>query len=91
MATMLVQIKVKNFAEWKKTFDSGDGMRKSNGELSHQIYQDASDPNKITAIYKWDSQANAQRFFQGAELKAALMEAGVQGPPTVYYLNEASV
>ena len=89
MATMLVQIKVKDFAQWKKVFDSGSGLRKSNGELSHQIYKDASDPNKLTAIYNWDSLANAQKFAQSPELKAAMMEAGVQGPPTVYFLNEA--
>ena len=89
MATMLIQIKVKDFAEWKKVFDSGNGLRKSNGELSHQIYQDASDPNKLTTIYKWDSLANAQKFSQSPELKAAMMEAGVQGPPNVSFLNEA--
>jgi heme-degrading monooxygenase HmoA len=89
MATMLVQLKVKDFAEWKKVFDSGSGLRTSNGELSHQIYQDASDPNNVTNIFKWDSLANAQKFAQSPELKAAMMEAGVQGPPNVYFLNEA--
>jgi hypothetical protein len=89
MATMLVQLKVKDFTEWKKVFDSGSALRTSNGELSHQIYHDASDPNKITAIYKWDLLANAQKFAQSLELKAAMMEAGVQGPPAVSFLNEA--
>jgi len=89
MATMLVQIKVKDFAEWKKVFESGSDLRTSNGELSHQIYNEASDPNKIIAIYKWNSLANAQKFAQSPELKAAMMEAGVQGPPNVYFLNEA--
>ena len=89
MATMFVQIKVKDFAEWKKVFDSGSGLRTSNGELSHQIYHDASDPNKITAIYNWNSLANALKFAQSPELKAAMMEVGVQGPPNVYFLNEA--
>ena len=89
MATMLVQIKVKDFTEWKKVFESGSGLRTSNGELSHQIYHEASDPNKVIAIYKWNSLANAQKFAQSPELKAAMMEAGVQGPPNVYFLNEA--
>lgn len=88
MATMMVQIMVKDFAGWKKVFDSGSDLRASNGELSHQIYQDANTPNKLTAIYKWNSLANAQKFAQSPELKAAMMEAGVQGPPSVYFLNE---
>jgi quinol monooxygenase YgiN len=91
MATMMIQIKVKDFAAWKKVFDSDTGvsLRKSNGELSHQIFQDASDPNKVVAIYHWDSLANSQKFAQSPELKAAMEKAGVQGPPMVSFLNEA--
>jgi quinol monooxygenase YgiN len=89
MANMLVQLTVKDFAEWKKVFDAGAGLRSSNGELSHRIYRDASDPNKITAFYQWNSVANAQKFFQSPELKAATDKAGVMGPPNVSFLNEA--
>jgi quinol monooxygenase YgiN len=89
MATMLVQHKVKNFAEWKKGFDSAIEFRKSGGELSAQIYQDASDPNKITVVNKWDSIANAQKFAHSPELKAAMEKAGVDGAPSVSFLNEA--
>ena len=59
MATIFVQIKVRNFAEWKKVFFSGSGSCAPNGKLSHQIYRDASDPNKITAIYECNSLVNA--------------------------------
>jgi len=89
MATMLVQIKVKDFAAWKKVFDSGSDMRTSNGELSHQIFQDANDVNRITAVYHWNSLKNAQQFAQSNELKEAMMKAGVQGAPNVSFLNEA--
>jgi quinol monooxygenase YgiN len=88
MAIMLVQHKVKNFADWKKGFDSAVELRKSSGELSVQIYQDAGDPSKLTIFNKWDSLANAQKFAQSPELKAAMEKAGVQGPPVVTFLNE---
>jgi quinol monooxygenase YgiN len=89
MATMLIQHKVKSFAEWKKGFDSAAELRKSSGELSTQVYQDASDPNKVTVVNKWDSLANAQKFAHSPELKAAMEKAGVDGPPSVSFLNEA--
>lgn len=89
MASMLIQIAVKDFAEWKKVFDSAGAFRTTNGEISHQIYRDASNPNKVTALYKWNSLANAQKFAQSAELKAYMEKAGVQGPPVASYLNEA--
>jgi antibiotic biosynthesis monooxygenase (ABM) superfamily enzyme len=89
MASMLVQHKVKNFADWKKVYDSVAGMRASNGELSDQIYREAGDPNKLTLVFKWDSLANAQKWAQSPELKAAMEKAGVDGPPAIYFLNEA--
>jgi quinol monooxygenase YgiN len=88
MASMLIQHKVKDFAEWKKVFDSAAGLRASSGELSAQIFHDASDPNKLTIINKWNSLANAQKFAHSPELKAAMEKAGVEGSPNINFLNE---
>ncbi len=89
MASMLIQHTVKDYAVWKKVFDAGLDLRKSNGELSAQVYRDASDPFKITTINKWNSVDNAQKFAHSPELKAAMDKAGVVGVPAVYFLNEA--
>ena len=89
MASMLVQIKVKDFAGWKKVFDSGSELRRSNGAIYNQIFQDAYDPNKVTVLYEWSSTAEAQKFSQSQALRDAMMEAGVQGPPEVQFLNKA--
>jgi quinol monooxygenase YgiN len=89
MASMMVQHQVKDFAAWKKVFDSAIDMRKSSGELSAQVYRDSTDPNKITTINKWDSLANAQKFAHSPDLKAAMEKAGVVGAPIVSFLNEA--
>jgi quinol monooxygenase YgiN len=89
MASMMVQHHVKDFAMWKKVYDSQAAFRKSSGELSDQIFREASDPQKLTLLFKWNSVANAQKFAQSPELKAAMEKAGVEGPPTVSFLNEA--
>jgi quinol monooxygenase YgiN len=88
MATMLVQQKVKDFEAWKEVYDSANDMRASNGEISDQIYRDASDPNSLTVIFKWDSLEKAQKYAGSPELKAAMEKAGVEGPPNIYFLNE---
>jgi quinol monooxygenase YgiN len=88
MVTMLVQHKVKDFAEWKKVYDSVFDLRKSNGELSDRIYRDADDLNMLTVIFEWDSLANAQKYANSPELKTAMEKAGVNGPPNIYFLNE---
>ncbi len=89
MSSMLVQHQVKNFAEWKKLFDSNIDLRKRSGELSAHVYRNESDPNNITALFKWDSLANAQKFAHSPELKAAMEKAGVMGQPSIFFLNEA--
>jgi quinol monooxygenase YgiN len=89
MASMLIQHQVKDFAAWKKVFDSALDMRTSSGELSAQIFRDESDPNKLTVINKWNSMANAQKFAHSPELKAAMEKAGVVGQPSISFVNEA--
>jgi heme-degrading monooxygenase HmoA len=89
MASILAQHHVKDFSTWKKVYDSQAGFRRSSGELSDQIFHDAGDPNKLTLLFKWDTLANAQKFAQSAELKAAMEKAGVDGPPVVTFLTEA--
>ena len=88
MASMLAQHHVKDFSAWKKVYYSQAGFRRSSGELSDQIYHDASDSNKLTLLFKWDSLTNAQKFAQSAELKAAMEKAGVDGVPVISFLNE---
>ena len=87
MAGMLVQHKVKDFANWKKVYDSQAALRASSGELSDQIYHNASDPNQLVLVFKWDSVENAQKFAHSPELKAAMEKAGVEGPPTITFLS----
>jgi len=89
MASMLIQHKVRDFTEWKKVFDSSAGLRASSGELSNQIFRDASDPNSLTIVNKWNSLEKAQKFAHSPELKAAMEKAGVVGAPSVHFLNEA--
>ena len=85
---MLVQHQVKDFTEWKKSYDSLSDLRSTNGELSDRIYRDASDPNKLTLVFKWDSIENARKYAQSPELKTAMEHAGVEGRPNISFLNE---
>jgi len=89
MASMLVQHQVKDYTAWKKVYDSVKDLRTSNGELSDKIYRDASDPNQLTVIFEWDSLENAKKYANSPELKAAMERAGVEGKPSIHFLNEA--
>ncbi len=89
MAGILIQHKVKDYGIWKKVYDSQIALRKSSGALSDQIYRDVMDPNKLTVIFKWNTLENAQKFTKSPELLAAMELAGVEGQPSITFLNEA--
>jgi heme-degrading monooxygenase HmoA len=88
MASILITHEVKDFAAWKKVFDSSADLRRSSGEVSVQLFRDASDPNKVTVLNRWKSMADAQKFILSPELKAAMERAGVVGQPSVSFLTE---
>ncbi len=89
MASMIITERVKDYSIWKNTYDAGIDLRKSSGELSDLIYRDASDPNQLTLIFKWNTIANAQKFAHSPELKVSMDKAGVVGTPDIHFLNEA--
>jgi quinol monooxygenase YgiN len=89
MTSILFQQTVKDFAEWKKAYDSMAALRASKGALSDMVFQAADDPNKVTIILNWDSMEKAKSYAESPELKAAMQKAGVQGPPQISYLNAA--
>lgn len=88
MPYMLIQHKVEDFAKWKAVFDSKEDLRRTSGEKSAQIFHDAADPTALTLLFEWDTLERARHYTQNPALKAAMMEAGVSGPPTFAFLNE---
>ena len=75
MATVLIQHQVKDYDAWKEVFDSAIDLRKSNGELSAQVYRSNEDGNNVTALFTWDSIENARSYVESAELKEAMQFA----------------
>lgn len=89
MASMLTELKVKDFSAWKKIYDSNEEFRKSSGALSGKVFHDAADPNKVVILFNWDSLAGAKKFASSPQLKARQEQSGVLGEPTVRFLTEA--
>ena len=90
MASTLVQHKVKDFAEWKKVFDSEAKFLSAGGVVgAPQIFRDASDPNSVSIIQKCSSMELAHKMIESAELKSKMDNAGVLGKPTFTFMNEA--
>jgi heme-degrading monooxygenase HmoA len=88
MYATIVQQRVNDYETWRKEFDSMKVLRTSSGAYGDMVYRDNSDPNKLTIILKWNSLANAQKYFNSPELKAAMNRGGAGGTE-VEFVNEA--
>ncbi len=88
MPTMLVKVRVTNFDKWKKVYDSHESTREQYGFIGHNIYRDASDPNVVVILNHAKDFAEAKKFGASKSLHDAWIEAGVQGPPDVTFLND---
>ena len=88
MAYVLVQHEVKDYDAWRVGFDSVSELRTQYGEKSAQVFTNTDNPNRITAVFEWDTIEHAETyFFNTPELKSAMQKAGVLGRPTVTMLN----
>jgi heme-degrading monooxygenase HmoA len=84
----LVKITVADYAQWRAGYDSLTGLRQSSGAQHDLVFQSADNPNEVFALIGWTDADQARAYFASPELRQGMQRAGVQGPPTIFYLNE---
>jgi hypothetical protein len=85
MATLFVRHQVADYAAWRRVYDGFEPTRKALGVTAATDYQDADDPNEITATHEFATLEAAQAFAGSSELKVAMHDAGVVGAPTIWF------
>ena len=88
MPATIVQQRVRDYPTWKKEFDDIKDMRLASGAYADQVYRDEDDPYKVTFILKWNSLANAKKYFSSPELIGSMSRGGVEGQSNIAYVNE---
>ncbi|MFW2440568.1 MAG: antibiotic biosynthesis monooxygenase [Arenicellales bacterium] len=83
MATILIKHPVEDYAKWKNAFDAFINYRRTGGEKSYHICRPVNDQNIVVILFEWDSVENAMTFLDSEELKDAMQQAGVVGPPEI--------
>ena len=91
MVHVLVRHKVSDFNHWMSVFDSAHDMRKAGGELTARMFRTPDQPQELNLLCEWESLDQARRFFQAADLKNAMRQAGVVGRPEIEYMEEIHI
>lgn len=87
---MLMRVKVRNFFEWKKTYDSQLMKRIEAGLIEKYIFRDSDDTNAITVLYRTKDPARARAFAESPELRERMEKGGVVGRPEIHFLDSYS-
>ena len=74
MATLQIQHAVRDFAGWKRAFDSDPVGREQGGVRRYRILQAADDPNFVVIELEFDSVEEAKAF--GDRLRELWSRAG---------------
>jgi len=88
MPYVLFQISVEDYDKWKAAFDEYGPVRKGAGSKGGLVLRNADDPTHVTILLEWDSLDNGRNFTASAGLRETMKQAGVIGPPNLYFLNE---
>ena len=83
--TMFAKHKVSDFGNWKRAYDAFSTARKDNGVSRASVHRDLNDPSIVIVTHQFKTADDALAFANSEKLKAAMMEAGVAGPPEFWF------
>jgi len=87
MATLAVQLTIGDYAKWRPVFDKHKPLRDNADIKSVRVYRDADNPKEIIVWGETGDTANARAALGGDEIKNAMKEAGVVGPPKIHVID----
>lgn len=86
--TMFVRHRVNNYEDWKRVYDDFGSVRKEKGVTGASVHRDANDPNAITITHQFKDMNAATAFANSEDLKSAMANAGVAGPPDIWFSED---
>ncbi|MBS1253058.1 MAG: hypothetical protein MAG451_02103 [Anaerolineales bacterium] len=88
MATMFVRHKVSDYGNWKRAYDEFASVRKEKGVTGASVHRDANDPDAMIVTHQFKDMNAAMAFADSEELKSAMANAGVSGPPEIWFCED---
>jgi hypothetical protein len=89
MPRLFIRHNVADYAAWRKVYDDFDAERASMGVTRHAVYQSLDDSRDVTVWHDFATSEKAKGFVANQRLKEVMSNAGVQGTPQLWFVNEA--
>ena len=88
MVTVIIQHEVKNFAEWKKVFDSDEVNRVKAGVHQKGLYTSVKNPNDVTMVFEAPNSETLDKMMSDPQRQKDMAGAGVISAPVASILNK---
>jgi erythromycin esterase-like protein len=86
MPTLAVQLTIGEYAKWRPVFDKYKPLRDNAGLTNVRIYRDSDNPREVIVWGETSDVAKVREALAGQEIRSAMQEAGVVGPPRVHVI-----
>ena len=86
MPTLAAQVTIGDYAKWRLVFDRHKALRDKAGLMNVQVYRNADNPKELIIWSETSDAAKAREALNGPEIKSAMQEAGVIGPPKIHVI-----
>ena len=86
MPMIAAQITVGDYAKWRPVFDKHKPLRDKAGLMNVRVYRDADNPKELVVWSETSDAAKARESLNGPEIRGAMREAGVLGPPKIHVI-----
>lgn len=84
MTRMFIRHPVSDYDAWRKVYDDFGETQQKLGVRAESVHRDVENASMLTVIHDFDSADDARSFVASDELKEAMGNAGVAGPPDVW-------
>lgn len=82
---VMIRHKVKDWDTWKKSFDSHKQSRTDAGLTDRVVSYTVGDNHNVTLVFAVADMDKAKAFMNSQDLKDKMKEAGVDGPPDIFF------
>jgi heme-degrading monooxygenase HmoA len=85
MVTLFVRHQVNDYNQWKNAYDRLARVRQEKGVTGASVYRDSNDAAFVIVTHQFRNLDAANAFANSADLKSAMSDGGVAGPPEFWF------
>jgi hypothetical protein len=85
MSTLIVEVKIADYAKFSETFPKGASIRGAAGVTNSRVYRGVDDPNSVIVVSDASDEAKARAMLGSPEVRSMMQAGSLQGAPKITF------